>query len=138
MVVEHASSELSPRRRERVLVVDDYPDTAETVRALLEKLGHECRIAQSGRAALGESYAFSPTIVILDIGLPDMSGCDVARMLRARPGGDKIYTVALSGWGHQDRRREAKEAGFDQYILKPADGAKIRSVLAAAQLSSAR
>lgn len=132
MAVEHAASELTPRTRERVLVVDDYPDTADMVRTLVERLGHECRIAQSGRMALGVAYSFSPTIVICDIGLPDINGCEVARMLRARPGGERLYAVALSGWGHQDRRREAKDAGFDQYVLKPADASKIRAILSAA------
>jgi DNA-binding response OmpR family regulator len=117
--------------RHRVLVVDDYPDSAEVVRTLIEIFGHEARIASSGRAALAEAYGFDPTIVILDLGLPDISGCEVARELRARRGGSRVHIAALSGWGQHDKRQAALSAGCDQYVLKPANGVKIRSILQA-------
>ena len=115
--------------QERVLVVDDSPDSAEVVRTLVELLGHEARIASSGRAALAEAYAFDPTIVILDLGLPDISGCDVARELRARRGGQHLHIAALSGWSHHEKRKAALSAGCDQYVLKPANATKIRTIL---------
>lgn len=114
---------------QRVLVVDDYPDSAEVVRTLVEILGHEARIASSGRAALAEAYAFDPTVVILDLGLPDINGCDVARELRARRGGQHLHIAALSGWSHQEKRKAALSAGCDQYVLKPANAMKIRTIL---------
>lgn len=117
--------------RHRVLVVDDYPDSAEAVRMLVETLGHDTRVANSGRAALAEAYDFEPSIVILDMGLPDMTGCDVARELRARRGGHSVHIVGLSGWGHHDRRQAALDAGCDQYVVKPADVGMIRTILSA-------
>jgi CheY-like chemotaxis protein len=122
------------RARHRVLVVDDYPDSADVVRTLIELLGHEARIASSGRAALAEAYGFDPTIVILDIGLPDINGCDVARELRARRGGQHLHIAALTGWGQQDKRQAALSAGCDQFVLKPASAAKIGTILKAVAL----
>jgi len=122
--------------RHRVLVVDDYPDSAEVVRTLIELLGHEARIASSGRAALAEAYGFDPTIVILDLGLPDINGCEVARALRARRGGQHLHIAALSGWGHHDRRQAALSAGCDQYVVKPANATKIRTILSAVSPAS--
>lgn len=115
--------------RHRVLVVDDYPDSAEVVRTLIELFGHEVRIANSGRAALAEAYGFAPTIVILDLGLPDINGCEVARELRSRRGGHHVHIAALSGWDHQDKRRAALSAGCDQYVVKPASATKIHTIL---------
>jgi CheY-like chemotaxis protein len=123
-----------PRNRHRVLVVDDYPDSADVVRTLIELMGHEARIASSGRAALAEAYGFDPTIVILDIGLPDINGCDVARELRARPGGQHVHIAALTGWGQHDKRQAALSAGCDQFVLKPASAAKIGTILKAVAL----
>jgi DNA-binding response OmpR family regulator len=120
------------RRRIRVLVVDDFPDTADVIRSLVEILGYECRVADSGRAALAVACDFEPTVVLLDIGLSDMNGCDVARELRARRGGDRMLIVALSGWGRPEQRREALAAGCDQYVMKPADVTKLRAILGAA------
>jgi CheY-like chemotaxis protein len=102
------------RRRIRVLVVDDFPDTADVIRSLVEILGYECRVADSGRAALAVACDFEPTVVLLDIGLSDM------------------LIVALSGWGRPEQRREALAAGCDQYVMKPADVTKLRAILGAA------
>lgn len=112
-----------------MLVVDDYPDSAEVVRTLIEMFGHEVRIASSGRAALAEAYGFEPTIVILDLGLPDINGCEVARELRARRGGQHVHIAALSGWGNKDKRQAALSAGCDQYVVKPASAMKIQTIL---------
>lgn len=119
----------TPVGKHRVLIVDDYPDTAEAVRSLVEMLGHEVRIATSGRAGLAEAYGFSPSVVILDLDLPDISGYDVAKELRARRGGKNLYIAALSGWDQANKRKMALAAGCDQYVLKPANAAKIRAIL---------
>ena len=120
---------VSSSSRHRVLVVDDYPDTADIVRTLVERFGHDARVANTGRSALAEAYDFVPTVVILDIGLSDMSGCDVARQLRARRGGERMFIAALSGWGQPERRRAAIEAGCDRFLLKPASGQKVQEIL---------
>ena len=121
----------------RVLVVDDYPDAAEIACLYIRMLGHECRAACTGTQALEEAAVFDPDIVILDIGLPDISGYDVARTLRRRAGNRPLHLAAVTGWGQSSDRVRAFEAGFDQHILKPADSAKLKSILDAAATSPA-
>ena len=115
--------------KRRVLVVDDYPDTAESMCTLLELLGHDCRSAGSGRAALAEIHGFDPDLVLLDLGLPDLSGYEVAQALRKWRPNDRLHIVAMTGWGHQDKRRRALAAGCDDYVIKPATGTKLREIL---------
>ena len=118
----------------RVLIVDDYPDAAEISCMLLEMLGHECRAANTGQDALDEASRFEPRVVILDIGLPDMTGYEVARLLRLRADGKPLHIAALTGWGQPADRVRAFAAGIDQHIVKPADGDKLRSILLAANV----
>ena len=120
---------IAPTTRSRVLVVDDYPDSAETASMLLMLYGHDCRTATTGRDALDQAVVFDPEIVILDIGLPDMSGYEVARVLRSRPGGRSLYLAAVTGWGHPQDRDQALAAGFDQHVLKPTNSAKILEIV---------
>jgi CheY-like chemotaxis protein len=124
------TEELSvPNMKTRVLVVDDYPDSAETASMLLMLYGHECRTAVTGRSALDQAALFDPDIVILDISLPDMSGYEVARALRARPGGQELYLAAVTGWSQPQDREQAFAAGFDQHVVKPTNSAKILEIL---------
>ncbi len=116
-------------RRRRVLVVDDSVDLAETLAMVLEESGHEVRLAHSGSAALVEFDAFSPEIVFLDIGLPEMNGYEVARELRAREQGRSVLLLALSGYGEREDRDEAEAAGFDRHLLKPVDIETIEEIL---------
>ena len=104
----------------RVLVVDDNADTAESLGMLLEVRGNAVRIAYDGLEALEAADAFDPDIVLLDIGMPKMSGYEVARRLRAERG-DSVLIVAITGWGQEDDRRRAREAGFDHHFTKPVD-----------------
>jgi CheY-like chemotaxis protein len=113
----------------RVLVVDDYPDSAEAASMLLALYGHECRTAVNGREALAQAAAFDPDVVILDIGLPDISGYEVARTLRDRARGRPLYLAAVTGLGQPEDRLRAIAAGFDQHVLKPADATKIRNIV---------
>jgi PAS domain S-box-containing protein len=107
-----------PRRR--VLVVDDNVDAAESLAALLQVHGHEPRTAHSGPDALAAAGEFRPDLVLLDIGLPGMDGYAIARALRGEPWGRGLRLVALTGYGQDDDRRRALEAGFDQHLTKPA------------------
>jgi DNA-binding response OmpR family regulator len=122
-------SESAQLGRVRVLIVDDYPDSAEISAMLLELFGHECRTATTGKDALAQAATFDPDIVILDIGLPDISGYDVARTLRAKARDRPLYIAAVTGWGQPEDRVRALAAGFDLHMLKPTDGAKIQMIL---------
>jgi CheY-like chemotaxis protein len=105
----------------RVLVVDDNVDAAESSAFLLRFSGHEVEVAHDGEAALRVVRDFRPEVVLLDIGLPGKSGYDVARELRARPEGEGIILAAVTGYGQDDDRRRAREAGFDYHLTKPLD-----------------
>jgi CheY-like chemotaxis protein len=115
-------------RRRRVLVVDDNPASAETLAEVLEMLGHDVDVAFDGPGALAMARMNPPDVVICDIGLPGMSGCDVARALRAT--GSAALLFALSGYTHPDDIVAATNAGFDGYLTKPADLAQIERLLA--------
>lgn len=128
----HALAPEPAKYRHRVLIVDDYPDAAEATCMLFTRLGHQCRCAINGEHALDEARAFLPDIVILDIGLPDLSGYEVARMLRQRQG-PAVYLAALTGWGQPEDRRHAIDAGFDQHIVKPATAQVLCELIAAAE-----
>ncbi len=109
-----------PRRR--ILVVDDNVDAAVSLARLLERFyGQEVRVAHEGPSALEVADSFRPEVVLLDIGLPGMSGYDVAEGLRRLPDGPGMLIVALTGWGQEDDRRRSREAGFDHHLVKPVD-----------------
>jgi PAS domain S-box-containing protein len=105
----------------RVLVVDDNADAAESLAMLLRGDGHEVCVTHDGPAALEVAGAFRPEVVLLDIGLPRMDGYEVARRLRRDVGLTQALVVALTGYGQQEDRRRAKEAGCDAHVVKPAD-----------------
>ncbi len=114
----------------RVLVVDDNVDAAETLAMLLELLSHETRCAHDGAAALAAAASFQPDLAFLDIGLPGMTGYDLARAIRADPRLARIRLVALTGRGTDDDRRQALEAGFDAHLTKPVDGDTVAATMA--------
>jgi CheY-like chemotaxis protein len=113
----------------KILVVDDNEDAAEMLAGLLIRWGHAARTAFSGEAALAEAAAFGPDVVLLDINLPDADGYQVARRFRqdARLAGARL--VALTGYGQEEDRRRAAEAGFDIHLTKPAEPAALRRAL---------
>jgi two-component system, chemotaxis family, CheB/CheR fusion protein len=117
------------RRDHRVLVVDDYPDSAAIVAALLTLLGYECRTAMTGSDALEVAARFDPQTVLLDIGLPDISGYEVARELRAHARGRSLHLAAITGWGQPADRTRALAAGFDQFLLKPIDAKNLQDLI---------
>jgi CheY-like chemotaxis protein len=113
----------------RVIVADDNRDAADALAMLLELSGHEVRVAHGGRAALSLAQTFRPDVAILDIGMPDLSGYDVAAQLRREPWGGAIVLIALTGWGRDDERQRATAAGFDQHMTKPVDPEKLEAFL---------
>jgi PAS domain S-box-containing protein len=105
----------------RILVVEDSPDGADTLALLLRVNGHEVRTAVDGPTALEAVGAFQPEVILLDIGLPGMSGYEVAARLRQLPGMASALLIALTGYGQQRDRDRSREAGFDQHLTKPVD-----------------
>jgi CheY-like chemotaxis protein len=105
----------------RILVVDDNRDAADTLVSLLELMGNETRAAYEGSHALDDAEAFRPDVVLVDIGLPGISGYEVAREIRRRPWGKTTVLIAVTGWGQDEVRRKTAEAGFDRHIVKPAE-----------------
>jgi len=103
----------------RILVVDDNIDSAEVLGTLLEQLGHEVFVAYTGGRAIEVAHERRPDVILLDLALPDVSGYDVARTLRrdARLAGIRI--IGLSGFGGDEHRKRALEAGLDDYLVKP-------------------
>lgn len=116
------------RRKLRVLVVDDDPDTRETVTDLVTLLGHECDSAGSGAEALEVLERFEPHVILLDLGLPDISGHDVARTIRASRCSD-ITIVAISGRSEVADRARSKESGIDLHLVKPVGAETLGQVL---------
>ena len=115
----------------RVLVVDDNVDSADSLAKLLGMLGYETRVAHDGHEAVRVAQSFRPRVSLLDIGLPGLSGHEVARRIRALDGGDRMLLVALSGWGQEDDRKRSREAGFDHHFVKPVDIEVLTELLAA-------
>ncbi|MFN2385097.1 MAG: ATP-binding protein [Thermoanaerobaculia bacterium] len=115
----------------RILVVDDYRDAADGFGMLLRLLGNDVRTANDGLEALRVASQFRPDVVLLDIGLPGMSGYDVAREIRKEPWGETVLLVAVTGWGQEGDRRRSKEAGFDHHLVKPVDPAALMRLLEA-------
>lgn len=113
----------------RVLIVDDNVDSADSLAVLLQLLGHETRCIYEARAAVSEAEAFLPDVIFLDIGMPGMSGYDVARQLRAGPNAEAFTLIALTGWGQPEDRRRTSEAGFDHHLVKPTDPQSIERIL---------
>jgi signal transduction histidine kinase/ActR/RegA family two-component response regulator len=116
----------------RVLVVDDNEDAALLMADSLARRGYTMRTAGDAKEAMALVHSFAPQAAILDIGLPVVDGYQLARQIRALPGGDKIYMVALTGYGQAMDRERALAAGFDHHLVKPVDAATIRALLDAA------
>jgi len=112
----------------RILVLDDNRDAADTLAMMLELLGHEVSRLYDPHEAIEEVERFDPDLVCLDIGMPSLSGYDLARQLRVQPRGDSRVLVAVTGWGQPDDRRRTAEAGFDHHLVKPPDLDIVRTI----------
>lgn len=103
----------------RVLVVDDNRDAADSLALLMAAAGYAPRVAYGGRTALRVAAEYQPDVVFLDLGMPGMDGYELARRLRQEPSTRDALLVAVSGYGREEDRRRAREAGIDRYFLKP-------------------
>jgi CheY-like chemotaxis protein len=114
-----------------VLVADDNEDAAESLAMLLRLRGHEVRTAHDGVEALAAAEAFRPEAAVIDVGMPGLSGLEVAERIRREPWGRGMLLVALTGWGQAEDRRRTDAAGFDHHLVKPAEPAELDHLLAA-------
>jgi CheY-like chemotaxis protein len=125
----HMPSSQAKQAGRRILVVDDNVDAAVSVLKLLKLWGHDVQAAFSGPEALEMARKFRPQIVLLDIGMPGMSGYEVAKQLRAQPEFQSLVITALTGYGQAEDRRRSQEAGFNHHLTKPPDPFALAALL---------
>ncbi|MDB5340247.1 MAG: hypothetical protein JWN70_5866, partial [Planctomycetaceae bacterium] len=131
--IEPAPTQISketPSSSHRVLVVDDNTDAAHMLSLVVKMLGNEVRIACNGLQAVQFAEEFAPDVVLMDIGMPQMDGYEAAQHIRQQPWGTQMVLVALTGWGQEEDKRQAKAAGFDHHLVKPADPSELQQLLA--------
>jgi CheY-like chemotaxis protein len=119
--VNMASPLGEPGLRQRILVVDDNVDAAESLGTMLAYSGHDVRVAHGGVEALSTAREFSPNVMILDLGMPEMDGYAVARAVRSDPKIAATRLIALSGYGQAEDRRRTADVGFDEHLVKPVE-----------------
>ncbi len=118
-----------PTIARRILIADDNEDAADALAMFLRLAGHEVCTAHGGQAALKLASTFRPEVALLDIGMPDLSGYDVARQLRGSAANKGLRLIALTGWGQEDDKRRARDAGFDHHLTKPVDPRRLDALL---------
>jgi PAS domain S-box-containing protein len=129
--VEEAPRPSPKDARHRVLVVDDNSDAADSLGMLLEMNGYSVSVGHSGEEALQMARQTRPNAMILDIGMPDMTGYEVARRIRAERWGGEMYLIAATGWGQQEDKARAIASGFDHHLTKPVDPDEVQKLLQA-------
>jgi PAS domain S-box-containing protein len=128
----HAADDAAPSADTshlQILIADDNRDGADSCATLLELSGHHVRTAYSGRQALEFAEEFRPQVILLDIGMPELNGYDVAQRIRAAPWGQNIVLVAVTGWGQEEDKQRALTAGFDRHLTKPIDPGELENLL---------
>jgi len=119
----------TPSRARRVLVVDDNEDAANTLAMLLQLEGHEIRTAYSATEALELLRDYQPDVALLDIGLPELDGYQLAERIRVLPGQRALRLVAITGYGQEADRARTQAAGFMTHLVKPVDFPELKRVL---------
>jgi len=112
-------------------VVDDNEDAATSLALMLRILGYETRTGCDGLAGWEAAVEFRPDVALLDIGMPKLDGCELARRIRSQPWGRDVVLVAVTGWGQAEDRLRTTEAGFDYHLVKPVAPAELAKLLAA-------
>jgi CheY-like chemotaxis protein len=120
---------MAPARRS-ILVVDDNRDSADSLAMLLEIGGHDVTAVYSGSDALKRASDLKPAVVVMDLGLPEIDGCEVARRMRDMPGLEGVRLVALTGYGRDEDRERTRNAGFHHHLVKPVDLDELERMLA--------
>jgi PAS domain S-box-containing protein len=124
-------------RSQRILVIEDNPDAAEALDLALSAAGHEVMVASTGEEALERAHAFHPGVVLSDIGLPGMSGYDVARAMLQDRALESPHLIAITGYGQEDDQRRALAAGFERHLTKPFDMETLERIIASLPLDAA-
>ena len=127
---DYSHAQKAKPARRRILVVDDNRDGASSLAEMLDLMGNDTQTAYDGAQAVEAAEAFKPDVILLDIGMPKLNGYDACRRIRTQPWGRSIVIVAQTGWGQEDDKRKAQEAGFDFHMVKPVDPAAFEKVLA--------
>jgi CheY-like chemotaxis protein len=127
--VEASADVLVPGAGLKILVVDDSRDAADTCAILLELSGHHVQTAYTGQRALELAEAFRPHVLMLDIGIPDLDGYQVARKIRASSWGRSAILIAVTGWGQEEDRHRAFDAGFNHHLTKPIAAETVESLI---------
>jgi CheY-like chemotaxis protein len=115
----------------RMMVVDDNVDAAVMLAMLLEAMGHHVLVEHGARMALDRAREQAPQVCLLDIGLPEIDGIELARRLRAQPETAQSVLIAVTGYGQENDRKQILAAGFDHHLVKPVDAKKLAAILAA-------
>ena len=124
-------SEVSDRKRRRILVVDDNQEASYALALLLRSLGHDVRTAEDGEEAIQVGEKMRPDAILLDLNMPRMDGYTACRRIRAAPWGRNLLLVAVTARGEQTDRYHGIEAGFDFHLTKPADATVIAGMIEA-------
>lgn len=111
-------------------MVDDNVDAGETLRIVLQQWGHEVQVVASAQAALEAWPTLRPQAVLLDIGLPEVSGYELARRLKTLPGADAVLLVAVTGYGRGTDRQASRDVGIHEHLTKPVDMERLQEILA--------
>jgi signal transduction histidine kinase len=127
------ASAVAPLQPRRVLIVEDNDDARQMLHEALAYSGHEVREARDGASGLALAAESRPDVALIDIGLPDLDGYEVARRLRAAPGGRRMGLIAITGYGQAEDQRRAYEAGFDAHLTKPVAPERLKQVMAGLQ-----
>jgi CheY-like chemotaxis protein len=134
---EDARTEGDRKSTLRILVVDDNRDNADSLSMMLKMMGNETQTAYDGEEAVAVAVEFLPNVVLLDIGLPKLTGYEVCRRIREQPGGKELVIIAQTGWGQEDDRQRTHEVGFDHHMVKPVDPQALMKLLAGLQTAKA-
>jgi CheY-like chemotaxis protein len=135
--IESATKSALPVSKFRILIVDDYADAAESMAMLLQMEGHDVETADCGLTAIERAKVFHPQVVLLDIGLPDIDGYEVAKRLRLLPETQDAMLIALTGYGRAEDRERSQSAGFNHHLLKPVGLGTLSALLTSSNCSAA-
>ena len=118
-------------RARRIVLADDQKDGADSLAELLRLKGHDVFVAYDGEQAVDLAETVRPDVMLLDLGMPRLTGCEAAERVRRQPWGARILIIAITGWGQADMRRKARESGFDHHLVKPIELSVLQALLTA-------